>query len=217
MRKNAGRLAQAGDGGKDRLTALPLPIKSDPHRGELHIMKSLLAASIALLASSAASAAVVTVTGNFSAINWQPFIGTPGPLVDPLTLNFSLTFDTSADINSSTQGFTIYSTSVPVPLEYSWRAALGYLNIGTITDPASCGFGVQDFCFAYNNIVDGIPDSVTQSSGDRTLAFAATIIDNGPAGPLGPGAVPEPASWAMLIAGFGLVGAMARRRRAKLA
>jgi hypothetical protein len=31
------------------------------------------------------------------------------------------------------------------------------------------------------------------------------------------GAVPEPASWAMLIAGFGLVGAMARRRRITLA
>jgi hypothetical protein len=30
----------------------------------------------------------------------------------------------------------------------------------------------------------------------------------------GPGAVPEPAIWAMLIAGFGLVGATARRRRA---
>jgi hypothetical protein len=30
-------------------------------------------------------------------------------------------------------------------------------------------------------------------------------------------AVPEPASWAMLIAGFGLVGAMARRRRERLA
>lgn len=30
----------------------------------------------------------------------------------------------------------------------------------------------------------------------------------------GVGAVPEPASWAMLIAGFGLVGAAARRRRA---
>jgi hypothetical protein len=27
------------------------------------------------------------------------------------------------------------------------------------------------------------------------------------------GAVPEPASWAMLIAGFGLVGAMQRRRQ----
>jgi hypothetical protein len=30
---------------------------------------------------------------------------------------------------------------------------------------------------------------------------------------VGPGPVPEPASWAMLIAGFGLVGAVARRRR----
>jgi hypothetical protein len=29
----------------------------------------------------------------------------------------------------------------------------------------------------------------------------------------GPGVVPEPASWAMLIAGFGLVGGAARRRR----
>jgi hypothetical protein len=33
----------------------------------------------------------------------------------------------------------------------------------------------------------------------------------------GTGAVPEPASWAMLIAGFGLVGAMMRRRRLALA
>jgi hypothetical protein len=30
-------------------------------------------------------------------------------------------------------------------------------------------------------------------------------------------AVPEPASWAMLIAGFGLVGAAARRRRTVVA
>ncbi|MFN7174641.1 MAG: PEPxxWA-CTERM sorting domain-containing protein, partial [Thermaurantiacus tibetensis] len=27
------------------------------------------------------------------------------------------------------------------------------------------------------------------------------------------GVIPEPATWAMLIAGFGLVGGMARRRR----
>ncbi len=32
--------------------------------------------------------------------------------------------------------------------------------------------------------------------------------------PLAPGGVPEPASWAMLIAGFGLTGAMLRRQRA---
>lgn len=37
------------------------------------------------------------------------------------------------------------------------------------------------------------------------------------AGPGTPGAIPEPASWALLIAGFGLVGGVARRRRATAA
>ena len=41
----------------------------------------------------------------------------------------------------------------------------------------------------------------------------AITIDVSPAA----GAVPEPASWAMLIAGFGLVGAVARRRQHGLA
>jgi hypothetical protein len=44
--------------------------------------------------------------------------------------------------------------------------------------------------------------------------------DNNPLPPVPPGgggdppAVPEPASWALFIAGFGLTGAMLRRRRA---
>jgi hypothetical protein len=41
-------------------------------------------------------------------------------------------------------------------------------------------------------------------------AVTDNVSFTGTAGP----AVPEPASWAMLIAGFGLVGAMSRRRRA---
>ena len=45
-------------------------------------------------------------------------------------------------------------------------------------------------------------------------AFAVTGAD---AAALGFGAVPEPGSWAMLIAGFGLTGAAIRRRRAAVA
>ncbi len=39
--------------------------------------------------------------------------------------------------------------------------------------------------------------------------FSDTVVT------LGSGAVPEPASWAMMIAGFGLVGAAARRRQSR--
>ncbi len=41
------------------------------------------------------------------------------------------------------------------------------------------------------------------------LAYAGVFIDDTPVNP----GIPEPTSWAMLIAGFGLVGASARRRR----
>lgn len=45
------------------------------------------------------------------------------------------------------------------------------------------------------------------------LADTYGIVDNDP--PL-PAAVPEPSAWAMMIAGFGLVGGLLRGRRAKL-
>lgn len=48
----------------------------------------------------------------------------------------------------------------------------------------------------------------TGAFGTSRLALTALTIDSASA------AVPEPASWAMLIAGFGLVGATLRRRRA---
>lgn len=44
------------------------------------------------------------------------------------------------------------------------------------------------------------------------------IQEPGPGGPVGPqdtgGAVPEPATWAMMITGFGMAGGLIRRRRA---
>nr|WP_310525357.1 PEPxxWA-CTERM sorting domain-containing protein [Polymorphobacter sp.] len=49
----------------------------------------------------------------------------------------------------------------------------------------------------------------------NAAAGAGTAFNVG--GALSSGAVPEPASWAMLIAGFGLVGAAMRRRSAAIA
>ncbi len=52
------------------------------------------------------------------------------------------------------------------------------------------------------------------SIGGIEVANLPERIDNRPI--VAP-SVPEPASWAMMIAGFGLVGAMVRRRRPRIA
>lgn len=63
------------------------------------------------------------------------------------------------------------------------------------------------------------PAGVSFSGTAKSISFGGVanqiVFDDitfGSATP-GPGVVPEPASWAMLIVGFGLVGAAARRRR----
>jgi hypothetical protein len=62
------------------------------------------------------------------------------------------------------------------------------------------------------------------NSGERITGFTLASAQGSGSAPsttdfvLGTaGAVPEPANWAMLIAGFGLVGAVARRRRTAVA
>ncbi|MFN7174225.1 MAG: PEPxxWA-CTERM sorting domain-containing protein [Thermaurantiacus tibetensis] len=50
-----------------------------------------------------------------------------------------------------------------------------------------------------------------------TSASGVFLTGLGDPPPPGGGVIPEPASWAMLIAGFGLLGGMARRRRPALA
>ena len=60
--------------------------------------------------------------------------------------------------------------------------------------------------------------NITQGSSGATVYRTGTAPPppmEGPGEPMG--AVPEPASWAMMIAGFGLIGAVMRRRRGALA
>jgi hypothetical protein len=63
------------------------------------------------------------------------------------------------------------------------------------------GLASLTFAFTQNNLQDGEPGAI---GGSFTLSTP-------------PSAIPEPASWAMLIAGFGLSGAALRRRRAATA
>ncbi len=72
------------------------------------------------------------------------------------------------------------------------------------------GSGINFICFAATTGCDGVGNGIRIS----TNTFGDGIPQTGlqQIGVATGGAIPEPASWAMLIAGFGLVGAAARRR-----
>jgi hypothetical protein len=68
----------------------------------------------------------------------------------------------------------------------------------------------------FDDIVSGLKVQIridqTNAGWIVTLGKSALSLDGGGLPPPTPGVVPEPATWAMMILGFGLVGLMARRR-----
>ncbi len=79
-------------------------------------------------------------------------------------------------------------------------ATIGEDGFGVFLGPNEIsGAAVNTFYFGYD-------DRVTGDDDHDDFIVRATLLANTP------GAVPEPATWAMLLAGFGLAGAMLRRR-----
>jgi hypothetical protein len=104
------------------------------------------------------------------------------------------------------QDFEILSGYSPLGIQGSYANNDGIAFSG---QPLAGGSPYKTYRYAFTPL----------GAGTLNLQFATSSYDN-----IGPildnvlvtqgGAVPEPATWAMLIAGFGLVGFAARRRRA---
>lgn len=163
----------------------------------------LSAAALAAFASPT-SAAIVTKDFVFTA-HFEAASGAP---VDTVTGRVTVSFDDSVTSFASTSGFTLDGLNVPVSNmpAFSYNAATGNLIIGTQTSPYAAGIRRthNDFGFFYNVATDSIRSlSLSNSSGAIFLSRDVTVA-----------AVPEPGTWAMMIAGFGLAGSLLRRRRA---
>lgn len=114
------------------------------------------------------------------------------------------------------------SAGDPIFTPFTAYLAVGFspydLNFyGYVTLVASASGNVYDIgtpLFSSLAIIDPVLRLPAGFGGDprHFTINLAPGIGNGPPPPPPPG-VPEPASWALLIAGFGLVGASARRRR----
>ena len=120
--------------------------------------------------------------------------------VDDVTLKFYSGTSLIAQINGSYKFPTTDQGNGSAGLVFvADQASQTYLN-PTV-------FGRQDFA----KVRIALEGSLSKADGGPD-SWAAVNLERTPTG-----AVPEPATWAMMITGFGLVGTMVRRRRGKLA
>lgn len=91
------------------------------------------------------------------------------------------------------------STLLSIPTGQSQLGFTLSLDLGCRVSGSTCNFGSTS-AFRFGDL----PTGLSFSSQSGTLFSALTTV---------PGAVPEPATWAMLIFGFGVVGAGMRSRR----
>ena len=124
------------------------------------------------------------------------------------TLQFTVDGDGSGGdfINVSINGFGGMS-----PNNFSFAFNGGFASFSqTLTFNTLGSFSGSAFIDIPSSFPDYRAPDGNNGGDTRTLGFRVDVVDANTG-------VPEPASWAMLIAGFGLVGASMRRRRAVVA
>lgn len=206
-------------------------------------ISSLAIAAAVLLGSTAASAVVVydlspSITGNQ---NYSDNLGLDFTVVSAITVNRLGAFDSGSNGISTnvTVGIWNLDTQAYVtPLvNFNGRTASGgsayaFKSIGPVTltpgNYSIIGFGFNSTDPNYNtnmsnlqlnspisfNPLGGALVNGVSRFGGGTNPSAGTIFPFASAFAGGTfGVVPEPANWALLIAGFGLTGAAMRRRR----
>ena len=188
-------------------------------QGEQFVIKTILIAA-SVMAGSATSAATIvynvdqtiglgTVTGTISTN------GDLGVLDLSDITAFSLTVSGPGASVLLDQGNSIIAGSgtnfsaTATSLSFNYGGAAGYLlfQLGQFGTGMKyyCNASVEGTCFQG---ASAIPESFNSPSAQVEARGDSQII-----GTVG-GTVPEPASWALMVGGFGLVGAALRRRSA---
>jgi hypothetical protein len=187
-----------------------------------------LAAVTAAVVSTSASAAT-TMDGTFAASIIGISSDTPSiDLGSVLTnTNFTVVGSATGDLNGSTGTFlTVTPFTATDGAAYSFTSTLGNFT-GTLSDVLSAGpvssrvltayaLGTFTPAGSFSSFAAGpasLTFSFTQNNANGAVSGGFTMSTP----PVPAPGVPEPAAWAMLIAGFGLTGAAMRRRRIAVA
>jgi hypothetical protein len=174
------------------------------------------AGALALAMAAAPAAAVVTYTfeglsafgnGNFGRFQ----INLPGPVtattVFPAAQFTSCEVLSNPDLSCGDHGFTFATVGgFGIDADMIEFAVRGDNGFGEIIELSRTFYYFAPGAFGAN----GTYETIIFGQDQAAVLEVSGIRGGGGGGP----AVPEPASWAMLIAGFGLVGALQRRRPA---
>lgn len=186
-----------------------------PEPGRLMRPTRLTALAGLMLAAIPASAAVVTADVRFSATDFFEALGSGASLpVDPAFGRVRVTFDDALAYDEARSGLAVTGLNFTAgePMVFSWAPGEGVLWVG-VGCPCGTPGGLFELGANSDDFLLGIagpadhPQFVTFAYSQAAFPDIA-IANAGYAA-----AVPEPSSWAMLIAGFGLTGALWRQRR----
>ena len=197
-----------------------------------NLMSGTLAVAALLASTAAASATIYTDRAAWlsaaGSVTTDAFSAPEGSFN-----SYGNTYTGAAFTVTTSGGNGIYTVSPTFYSAYDWgTGAVLDLEFGLTTITAGSTFG-----FDFGNPAEFFgTGTVTIDGSDYALVGQPTFNFFGVVGATGPvvvnwngglgiidnfsvgtAVVPEPSSWAMLIAGFGLVGAVARRRRSAVA
>lgn len=132
-------------------------------------------------------------------------IGAGSPIWFGLLTGVGDTLDTVSTISFTGGSANLVSSFGPLPQTNS------AVHVGSFFANPLITTGAGDFSFVTaNQLLDVISAPAGPRVYDSAFFFYATTITGG-------GVIPEPATWGLMIAGFGLVGAAIRRRTAAIA
>jgi hypothetical protein len=166
------------------------------------------AASMTCLLASSADATLITKSYSVVAI----FTSGPFPTV---TADYTVTFDPTATVSNAALDSLLITgggASFAVPAGFFTFASSSLGIGGLINGTNSASSGTNDFLISFSISPEGDvtsrAGSASYSTADSRSLFNASSVTARDV----TATVPEPASWAMFIGGFGLIGGMMRRR-----
>jgi hypothetical protein len=173
------------------------------------------ALGMAGIASSASAATIVNV-GALPPANPYFYLTSGTPTSPVITANFGATITGPSTTFDDIFEFTIPQNGTGSgSLSTSFSSALNQLTIGQVLvngviETLIASSGGQSLTVTGVPILNGVMNTIEVKGATSATAVAATYTGTAT---FAAGAVPEPASWAMMIGGFGLIGAAMRRRR----